>query len=402
MNRLGVRHTVSACYIGYITQAIVNNFAPLLFLTFQNEFNVSLTLIGTMITVNFGVQLLVDLISSKIVDKIGYRPCMVAAHLFAAAGLCLLAVLPRVLPVPAVGLFAASAIYAVGGGLIEVLVSPVVEACPSKNKKAAMSMLHSFYCWGQVAVVALSTLFFRFAGIDRWEILACIWAAVPFLNAFYFLFVPIYPLVEEGQGMRLRQLLKTPVFWLLFILMFCAGSSEQAVSQWASAFAESGLHVSKAMGDLLGPCMFALFMGLSRLLFSLFGAKLRLRPSLSVAAIGCAVGYALCAFSPASLPLLGLAGCGVVGFFVGIMWPGTFSLATGRLPAGGTALFALLALAGDVGCAAGPTAVGAISDAFGGDIRMGIAFGLAVPLLMLVVLFFYREKGTGQPHLLQN
>ena len=387
------RHTVTACYVGYITHEIVNNFAPLLFVTFQTAFDVSLTLLGMLITVNFGVQLCVDLLSAKIVDKLGYRPCMVAAHLFVAAGLLLFALLPGILPQPVVGLFIGSGVYAVGGGLIEVLVSPVVESCPTKNKKAAMSMLHSFYCWGHVAVVALSTLFFSLAGTEHWQVMACIWAAIPLCNAVYFLFVPLFPVVEEGKGMTIRKLFATPVFWLLFVLMFCAGSSEQAVSQWASAFAESGLHVSKVLGDLLGPCLFAVCMGLSRLLYSLFGGKLRMRPSLSVAALGCIGGYALCAFAPASLPVLGLIGCGIVGFSVGILWPGTFSLSTARLPQGGTAMFALLALAGDVGCAAGPSAVGALSDALGGDLRMGIAFGIFFPLLMLVALFFFREKG---------
>ena len=394
MKALSSRHTVTACYVGYITQAIVNNFAPLLFVTFQTAFDVSLTLLGMLITVNFGVQLCVDLLSAKIVDKLGYRPCMVAAHLFVAAGLLLFALLPGILPQPVVGLFIGSGVYAVGGGLIEVLVSPVVESCPTKNKKAAMSMLHSFYCWGHVAVVALSTLFFSLAGTEHWQVMACIWAAIPLCNAVYFLFVPLFPVVEEGEGMTIRKLFATPVFWLLFVLMFCAGSSEQAVSQWASAFAESGLHVSKVLGDLLGPCLFAVCMGLSRLLYSLFGGKLRMRPSLSVAALGCIGGYALCAFAPASLPVLGLIGCGIVGFSVGILWPGTFSLSTARLPQGGTAMFALLALAGDVGCAAGPSAVGALSDALGGDLRMGIAFGIFFPLLMLVALFFFREKGT--------
>ena len=394
MKALSSRHTVTACYVGYITQAIVNNFAPLLFVTFQTAFDVSLTLLGMLITVNFGVQLCVDLLSAKIVDKLGYRPCMVAAHLFVAAGLLLFALLPGILPQPVVGLFIGSGVYAVGGGLIEVLVSPVVESCPTKNKKAAMSMLHSFYCWGHVAVVALSTLFFSLAGTEHWQVMACIWAAIPLCNAVYFLFVPLFPVVEEGKGMTIRKLFATPVFWLLFVLMFCAGSSEQAVSQWASAFAESGLHVSKVLGDLLGPCLFAVCMGLSRLLYSLFGGKLRMRPSLSVAALGCIGGYALCAFAPASLPVLGLIGCGIVGFSVGILWPGTFSLSTARLPQGGTAMFALLALAGDVGCAAGPSAVGALSDALGGDLRMGIAFGIFFPLLMLVALFFFREKGT--------
>ena len=393
MKALSSRHTVTACYVGYITQAIVNNFAPLLFVTFQTAFDVSLTLLGMLITVNFGVQLCVDLLSAKIVDKLGYRPCMVAAHLFVAAGLLLFALLPGILPQPFVGLFIGSGVYAVGGGLIEVLVSPVVESCPTKNKKAAMSMLHSFYCWGHVAVVALSTLFFSLAGTEHWQVMACIWAAIPLCNAVYFLFVPLFPVVEEGKGMTIRKLFATPVFWLLFVLMFCAGSSEQAVSQWASAFAESGLHVSKVLGDLLGPCLFAVCMGLSRLLYSLFGGKLRMRPSLSVAALGCIGGYALCAFAPASLPVLGLIGCGIVGFSVGILWPGTFSLSTARLPQGGTAMFALLALAGDVGCAAGPSAVGALSDALGGDLRMGIAFGIFFPLLMLVALFFFREKG---------
>ena len=388
MRQLGVRHTVAACYTGYITQAIINNFAPLLFVTFNTDYGISLTLIGTMITVNFGVQLLVDLLSAKFVDKIGYRPCMVAAHVFAGGGLILLAVLPNVLPVPVVGLFLASAVYAVGGGLIEVLVSPVIEACPSKNKKAAMSLLHSFYCWGQVGVVGLSTLFFVLAGIENWVVLACVWAAVPLLNAVYFCFVPFFRPVEEGQALRIPQLLKTRSFWLFAVLIACAGAAELAVSQWASAFAEEGLGVNKTVGDLLGPCLFAVCMGLARVLFSLFGKRVPIKPALMAAAVGCAGGYCLCAFAPASQPWMGLLGCGAVGLFVGIMWPGTFSFASERIPKGGTAMFALLALAGDLGCTAGPSAVGALSDAFGGSIRTGIAFGLAVPALMFFVLLF--------------
>lgn len=392
MRRLGVRHTFIACYVGYITQAIINNFAPLLFVTFNTEYGVSLTLIGTMITVNFGMQLLIDLLSAKFVDKIGYRPCMIAAHIFAGAGLILLAFLPDLLPSPAAGLFIASAVYAVGGGLIEVLVSPVVEACPSDDKKSAMSLLHSFYCWGQVAVVALSTLFFVTAGIDHWALLACIWAVLPLLNALYFLFVPVPKPVEEGQGMKVSSLLKTRVFWVFVVLMLCAGSAELAVSQWASAFAESGLKVSKTLGDLLGPCLFAVCMGLARVLFAKFGAKLHIRPALMIAAAVCTAGYALCAFAPQDAAWLGLAGCGVVGFSVGIMWPGTFSFASAGIPKGGTALFALLALAGDVGCMAGPTAVGAIADVFGGDLHVGLAFGMIVPVVMFVVAALYREK----------
>lgn len=401
MKALKSGHTLAACFIGYIVQAIVNNFAPLLFLTFHETFGVSLTLIGAMITVNFGIQLIVDLLSSKLVDKIGYRPCVVAAHLFAGIGLVLLAVLPEVLPVPVVGLFLASAVYAVGGGLIEVLISPIVEACPFENKKSAMSLLHSFYCWGHVAVVLLSTLFFVVAGIENWAVLAYVWAAIPFLNAIFFLFVPIYPLVEEGKGIGIGRLLRSGMFWFFVMLMICAGSCEQAVSQWASAFAESGLGVSKTVGDLLGPCLFASMMGLSRVLFSRAGSRLKLVTALFAAACGCTVGYLLCAFSP--IAWLGLAGCALVGLSVGIMWPGTFSFASSRIPQGGTALFALLALAGDVGCMAGPSAVGALSDLFGGSLQTGIAFGLFFPLAMLFVLLLFgivskrRQAKDGLP-----
>ena len=257
-------HTISACFIGYVVQAIIVNFAPLLFLTFQTSYHIPLSRITMLVTVNFGVQLLVDLLASKLVDKIGYRPCAVAAHLFSGIGLLLLAFLPEILPVPAVGLFIASAVYATGGGLIEVLISPIVEACPFNNKKSVMSLLHSFYSWGQVGVVALSTLFFVLAGVENWAILACVWAAIPFLNAVFFLFVPIYPLVEDGESAKVTSLLKSGAFWLFVVLMICAGSAEQSVSQWASAFAEEGLGVSKTVGDLLGPCLFAAMMGIAR------------------------------------------------------------------------------------------------------------------------------------------
>lgn len=390
MKTLRSGHTLAACFIGYITQAIVVNFAPLLFVTFHSQYGISLTVIGLSITVNFGVQLLVDLLSSKLVDKIGYRPCAVAAHLFSGIGLLLLAFLPELLPVPAVGIFIASAIYAMGGGLIEVLISPIVEACPFKNKKSVMSLLHSFYSWGQVGVVALSTLFFVLAGVQNWSILACVWAVIPFLNAAFFLFVPIYPLVEDGTSAKITSLLKSGAFWLFVVLMICAGSAEQSVSQWASAFAEEGLGVSKTVGDLLGPCLFAAMMGGARVAFSRTGEGFSLRAALLIASLGCIAGYALCAFSP--IAWLGLAGCALVGLSVGIMWPGTISLASEGIPRGGTALFALLALAGDVGCMAGPSAVGALSDAFSGSLRTGIAFGLVFPVLMAAVLLFFRPS----------
>ena len=390
MVKLKPKHTLVACFAGYITQAIVNNFAPLLFLTFHESYGISLTLIGAMITLNFGVQITVDLLATKFADRIGYRATLVGAHLFAAAGLLLLGILPNVLPVPVVGIFTASAIYSVGGGLIEVMVSPVVEACPFENKKSVMNVLHSFYCWGQVGVVALSTLYFFAAGTQNWAYLAWIWAALPLLNAVLFLFVPIYPLVEEGQGMGLKGLLRSRMFWFFVILMICSGGSESVISQWSSALAESGLQVPKAVGDLLGPCLFAVCMGTSRVLMSKFGGKLKLKNTLLMSAVGCVAGYALCAFSPVAWPVF--VGCGLVGFSSSLMWPGVFSYASAQMPKGGTAMFALLSLAGDIGCMTGPSAAGAISDAFAGNLQAGIAFALIFPAAMLIVLLIYREK----------
>lgn len=383
-------HTLKACYVGYITQAIVNNFVPLLFLTFQSTYQISLDKITMLVTVNFLVQLTVDLLATKLIDKIGYRVSIVAAHVFAAAGLIGLAFLPAVLSDPFIGLLASVMIYAVGGGIIEVLISPIVEACPTERKEAAMSLLHSFYCWGQVFVVLLSTVFFLVIGIDSWPVLAVIWAVVPLLNAILFTRVPIAKLVEEGEtGMSMRQLFSMKIFWVFVILMICAGASEQAMSQWASAFAEAGLGVSKTIGDLAGPCLFAVLMGTARALY----AKLSERINLIVFMIGsgvlCILSYLLAVFAP--VPALGLVGCALCGFSVGILWPGTFSLASAKCPKGGTVLFALLALAGDLGCSGGPTAVGLVSDAFGGNIKSGLLAALIFPAVLILFLLITKK-----------
>ena len=244
--------TVYACFVGYIVQAIVNNFVPLLFLTFEKSYHIPLSQITMLITFNFGIQLLIDLLSAKFVDRIGYRISIVLAHVFSAAGLICLVILPDLLPNAFAGLFISVVIYAVGGGLIEVLISPIVESCPSDNKEKAMSLLHSFYCWGHVAVVLLSTIFFRIFGIENWKIMALIWAIVPIVNGITFTKVPIATLIEEGEtGMTIRELCRNKTFWILMLMMLCAGASEQGVSQWASTFAEQGLGVTKTIGD---PC----------------------------------------------------------------------------------------------------------------------------------------------------
>ena len=377
-------HTLSACYTGYITQAIVNNFAPLLFLTFQSAFGLSLDKVALLVTINFGVQLTVDYLSARFVDRIGYRPCIVAAHVLSALGLIGLALFPSILPSAYVGLVIAVVLYAIGGGLIEVLISPIVEACPTERKEAAMSLLHSFYCWGHVFVVLVSTAFFATAGIGNWRVLACCWAIVPAANAIYFTKVPINSLTDESEGMSIGQLARKGMFWLLLLLMVCAGASEQAMSQWASAFAEAGLGVSKTMGDMLGPCMFAITMGLARVIYSRVADRLPLTPAMTICGALCILSYLMAGLS--ANPIMGLAGCALCGFSVGIMWPGAFSTGVKALPAGGTALFALMALAGDLGCSTGPTLVGLVSGAAGDDLRMGFLAALVFPVLLIIVM----------------
>lgn len=381
MKKPNYQYTMYACFTGYIVQAVINNFAPLLFLTFQSTYDIPLSQITFLVTFNFGLQLLIDLVSAAFIDKIGYRISIVAAHILSAVGLVSLAFLSEIFPNPFTGLLTAVMIYAVGGGLLEVLVSPIVEACPSKNKKAAMSLLHSFYCWGHVGVVLLSTLFFALAGINNWRILAVIWAVIPAVNAVVFTRVPLASLIAEGErGLSLRELLTNRTFWVMVILMLCAGASEQSVSQWASTFAENGLHVSKTIGDLTGPMFFAVCMGLSRVLYSRKGEQLDLPKALLASSLLCVASYLLISLSP--LPALGLLGCGICGFSVGILWPGTFSLSAAVIRRGGTALFALLALAGDLGCSLGPTVVGRVSGLANGTLQIGILAAGIFPLVL--------------------
>ena len=374
--------TVTACFTGYIVQAVVNNFAPLLFLTFQRTYGIPLSQITMLVTINFGVQLLVDILSVGFVDKIGYRASMVIAHAFSTLGLMSLPLLPELLPNPFVGILAAVVFYAIGGGLLEVLVSPVVEACPSDNKEKAMSMLHSFYCWGHVGVVAFSTLFFQIFGIDNWRVMAFIWALVPLYNGVVFAKVPIPSLMEEGEkGLSVGELFSTKIFLVLFIMMVCAGASEQSVSQWASAFAEKGLGISKMAGDLAGPMAFAVLMGLSRAFYGKYGDKINLDRFMIYSSALCIAAYLCISLVP--IPQVSLLACAVCGLSVGIMWPGTFSRAAAAIPRGGTAMFALLALGGDLGCSGGPTLVGSVSGLFEDNLKAGILAAAIFPVLLL-------------------
>lgn len=374
--------TIISCFVGYIVQAIINNFIPLLFLTFQDSYGISLGKITLLVTFNFTAQLIVDILAIGFVDKIGYRASMVIAHVFSAIGLIALTILPELFQDPFIGLLLSVMIYAVGGGLLEVLVSPVVEACPTDNKEKNMSLLHSFYCWGYVGVVLFSTLFFQLCGIENWKMLAVLWAIVPLCNAVAFTKVPMAQLLEEGdKGLSVKELASMKIFWVLMVMMLCAGASEQAVSQWASALAEKGFGISKTLGDLIGPMAFAILMGAARGYYGKFGDRINLEKFMIGSSMLCMISYLLISLVP--VPALGLLGCALCGLSVGIMWPGTFSVASASMPRGGTAMFALLALAGDMGCSSGPTFVGFVSGVLNDNLKLGVLAAIIFPLLLI-------------------
>ncbi len=382
--------TLLACYLGFVTQAITANFAPLLFLTFRSEYSIPLDKIALIPLIFFMTQILVDFAATKFADKIGYRACVITSQAVSAAGLALMAVLPDALGDPFIGILICVVLYAMGAGLIEVLISPIVEACPFENKDGMMSLLHSFYCWGWVGVILISTLFFTVFGIENWKILSVIWAVIPFYNTFNFINCPIERLVEDGEGMRMGQLFRMPLFWLMALLMVCSGASEISMSQWASAFTESALGVSKTVGDLAGPCLFAILMGIARVYYGKMSEKLDLTKTMLFCGGLCLFCYLLASLSP--LPVFGLIGCALCGLSVGIMWPGTLSISAQKCPKGGTVMFALLALAGDLGGSIGPSMVGNIASFMGGNLKYGLFFGAIFPVLLIAGLILLKKK----------
>ena len=386
------QRTLKACYLGFITQAIAANFAPLLFLKFHVDYGIPLGRIALISTAFFFTQLVVDVLCARFVDRIGYRKSVVASEVASVLGLVGLAFIPDLCADPFAGIIACVIVYAIGSGLIEVLCSPIVEACPFDHKEAVMSLLHSFYCWGSVGVILLSSLFFTVFGIGSWRILACVWALIPLYNIFNFATCPIEHLTEDGEGMTIGQLFRTPLFWVAIVLMVCAGASELSMAQWASAYAEAALGFSKSVGDLIGPCLFAVTMGISRAIYGKYGAKINLNRYMIASGVLCLCCYLLASLS--SNPILGLIGCVFCGFSVAIMWPGTISITSPRLPQGGTALFALLAMAGDLGGAFGPSLVGIVSQQAGDSLQSGMLAGSVFPLVLIVSLILFERKAA--------
>ena len=383
------RKTLLSCYLGFITQAITANFAPLLFLTFKDTYGIPLEKIALIPMAFFLTQLLIDFAATKFVDRIGYRTCVVCSQVLSAVGLALLAVLPEVLPDPFTGILIAVVLYAMGAGLIEVLISPIVEACPFDNKDGVMSLLHSFYCWGMVGVILGSTVFFAVFSVKNWHILAILWAVIPFVNTFNFLKCPIERLTEDGEGMKMGQLFRIPLFWLMALLMVCSGASEISMAQWASAFTESAMGVSKTIGDLAGPCLFAVLMGISRVFYGKMSEKLDLTKTMLGCGALCILCYLLASLSP--LPVLGLMGCALCGISVGIMWPGTLSISAQKCPKGGTVMFALLALAGDLGGSIGPSLVGSVSSMADGNLKTGLLVATLFPAPLIAGLVVLKK-----------
>lgn len=390
-------HTIIASYIGNITQAIVNNFLPLLFVCISDTYNISLSKLSILFTCNFGIQFCIDALASKFVDKIGYRKCVVLAHLFSATGLVLLGILPQTLSNPFVGIAISVIIYAMGGGMIEVIISPITEACPTEHKASSMALLHSMYCWGQLLTVVLSTIYFSTIGINNWRWMSMIWALIPFFNMIYFLLVPIKQLpVEEGNEGKLSEFFKDKIVWAMFLLMFCSGAAELTMSQWASTFVEKGLNISKTMGDLLGPCMFALFMGISRIVYAVLSKRFKIEYIIMTSSIICVISYLIAGL--AKNPYVSLAGCGLCGFSVGAMWPGCYSMGMERYQKGGASLLALFALFGDFGCMAGPLLIGLFIDSIG--ISKSLLLAITFPLILSLVLISFlvkKEKKIKNP-----
>lgn len=404
------KHTTYACYRGYITQAIINNLLPLFFFIFHTSFNINYEQLGFLIIANFTTQLIADIWATKYADRVGYRKCMVAAHGLGFIGFLLLGILPLILSNPYTGLIISVIVYAFGGGLLEVIVSPIIEALPNKNKEGSMSLLHSFYCWGQMSVVFISTFIIWIIGSDRWFVLPLLWSLFPLYNMFKFLHVPILPLVEEGKGMRIKELFSSPSFYLFIVLMICAGASELTMSQWASFFAEKGLGLPKLLGDLLGPGLFALYMAIGRVLYGIGGNRIPIKKILIISSILCIITYLLTVFIPN--PLLSLISCSITGITVALMWPGTFSLSSAKFPKGGTLMFGILAICGDIGCSLGPWITGMISDYFTKNnhilsfwpnrdldveqlaIRFGLLVAVIFPLIMLIGLMLSNKKNS--------
>ncbi len=407
MNRFTYKTTKLACYIGYITQAIVINLMPVFFIIFQNEYNISFTRLGSLILLNFVVQIGLDVLAAKYIDKIGFRRAAIPAHIFSVLGLVGMGFLSQLMSDPYIGLIISVILFSLGGGLIEVVISPVIDLIPSSNSTGAMSLLHSFYCWGQLVVVLLSTLALNIFGYNSWKWISLFWAIIPAINIYLFMNVPLPETIKEKKE-PIKSLFREKIFLLVILLMLGAGAAEQTMAQWASLFAQKGLQVSKIVGDLLGPCAFALLMALGRVWYGFNGGKQNLRSSLLGCSVLCVICYLVCVFE--NNPIVSLVACAVTGVSVSIMWPGVLSYAANCFPKSGAAMFGVMAIFGDIGCSLGPWVAGRVSDVVKGmpevieyvtttgmnldgvAMKAGILTSVIYPIIMIIGLILLKKN----------
>ena len=397
-----------ACEFGITTQSAVNNLAPILFVIFKDNFGISYTMIASLMLFNFLVQIATDFTAIKILGILDYRKSGILAQACAALGLIMLGVLPNIIPIyPA--LFTSTLFMAFGGGLLEVMVSPIVDSLEKGQSSAKMNMLHSFFCWGQVAVVLTATAAIKLFGSNIWYIIPISWAIVPIISIFMFSVVPIPEIARAERRSGEKLPVKSKAFLFMCFLMVASGASEITMAEWASVFAQKGLGIDKFTGDILGPCLFAVLMGSGRLLFGVFGSRVRLKSALTYYSILCTICYIVAA--TAKNPYIALFFCALTGFSVSIMWPGVYSYSSSVIKQGKTAMFGILALCGDVGCSLGSWLTGSMSDfsltfpkVLEFAVRCGISYeqmGLKIgigcaavfPLLMSIALISSKTDG---------
>lgn len=391
------KHTKLACYSSYMSSAVAINFPPILFIFFHKQFGLSLIDLGALISLNFGVQMITDIIGASIIDKkITCKQAAVTADALVAIGLLLLGVLPQIMSTKFLALIIATVVYSVGCGLLEVIISPIIEAIPEDGKASNMALLHSFYCWGQMVAILFSTLLLFIIGNHNWWIISILWAIVPAFASLLFSKVPVNTLPKEEKKSAIS-LFKNKIFLLFLLLMTASGAAEIAVAQWASMFVETALGVSKTTGDLLGPCMFALLMGISRVIYAKYSEKLNLSNYIAFCGILCIISYLVMVFVPDKY--IALAAVGVVGFSVGIMWPGTLSLVSLKFPLGGTVMFAYLAIFGDIGCTTGPALAAAVSEnavLLGSPLKAGILACVVFPATVVVLTLLLKKMRSEE------
>lgn len=352
--------TTISCFVGIFCQAVSSNITAILFIPLMTLYGLSYVHLGLLVGINFTTQVLVDIIASRLVDRYGFRVFVLPSDILAVIGLVLFGLTPVLFDNILTGLVFSTIIFSASCGLQEVMLSPIVNAIPHNDKGPAMALMHSFYAWGQVATIIITTLFLFFFGIENWQVIVFLWALVPLVNFFMFLAAPFPGVIHENQRMTMRDLILKPFYLVALLAIMGGAATELVMNQWSSTFSEKVLELPKVTGDILGMCGFAVFLGLGRVLYGRYGSKINMNNVLVGSAAAAVVCYIAVAISP--LPAISLAACAVCGLAASLLWPGTLVITAEKYPLAGAWIFAILAAAGDIGAASGPFAAGVITD----------------------------------------